>query len=169
MKVKIAAQTFSNSVASSMEYLKNDLELESFKDLGETIHFCRLVNNLFDILNSRTVFCCYSYKKTLSRNTEEIFFELFCATKEYFANLYLENIPILNSSRKTGFIGFLVAIESFQQIYLDYVKNNNSLKYLLGYKFSQDHIETFLAQLEVVTVLIIIQLRDSLKLHIKDY
>ena len=48
------------------------------------------------------------------------------------------------SSRKTGFIGFLVAIKSVQGIFLDWVEKESSpLNYLLTYKLSQDHLEIF--------------------------
>ncbi|CAL4127774.1 unnamed protein product, partial [Meganyctiphanes norvegica] len=46
--------------------------------------------------------------------------------------------------RKTGFIGFLVAIKSFRGIFHDLVESPQAqLKYLLTYKFSQDHLELF--------------------------
>ena len=48
------------------------------------------------------------------------------------------------TKRKTGFIGFLVAIKSFKGIFHDLVEVEDApLKYLLTYKFSQDHLELF--------------------------
>jgi hypothetical protein len=46
--------------------------------------------------------------------------------------------------RKTGFIGFLVAINSIKGLFQDLVAGDQPpLKYLLTYKFSQDHLELF--------------------------
>ena len=46
--------------------------------------------------------------------------------------------------RKTGFIGFLVAIRSTQNLFASLVERNEAaLKYRLTYKFSQDHLELF--------------------------
>ena len=53
---------------------------------------------------------------------------------------------ITTSRRKTGFIGFLVAIKSIQALYNELVTAPSpKLKYLLTYKFSQDHLELFFA------------------------
>ena len=46
--------------------------------------------------------------------------------------------------RKKGFIGFLVAIRSTQNLFASLVERNEApLKYMLTYKFSQDHLELF--------------------------
>ena len=46
--------------------------------------------------------------------------------------------------RKTGFIGFLLAIKSIKGIFFDLVEEEQApMKYLLTYKFSQDHLELF--------------------------
>ncbi len=49
-----------------------------------------------------------------------------------------------NTQRKTGFVGFLVAIKSIRQTFLDLVEKENApINYILTYKFSQDHLELF--------------------------
>ena len=51
---------------------------------------------------------------------------------------------IVQSRRKTGFVGFLVAIRSLQAMYRRYVYPARApLQYLLTYKMSQDHLELF--------------------------
>ena len=47
------------------------------------------------------------------------------------------------SRRKTGFIGFLVEIDSIQSIFSDLVEKEAPMNYILTYKFSQDHLELF--------------------------
>ena len=54
MKVKLAVQVFSNSVASSLEYLRLNA-LSGFQDSAVTEVFIRMVDRLFDSLNSRSV------------------------------------------------------------------------------------------------------------------
>ena len=45
---------------------------------------------------------------------------------------------------KTGFIGFMVAIESMKGIFAELVERKEApMKYILTYKFSQDHLELF--------------------------
>ena len=53
MKVNLAAQTFSSSVADAMEFCKTKLMLPSFQDCTPTCEFIRIFDKLFDVLNSR--------------------------------------------------------------------------------------------------------------------
>ena len=53
MKVKVAAQTFSSSVADALDFLENVARLPEFKGCGPTIEFIRNIDQLFDFLNSR--------------------------------------------------------------------------------------------------------------------
>lgn len=50
--------------------------------------------------------------------------------------------PILNSSRKTGFLGMIIALKSTIGIAETLFKHEN-FTFLMTYKLSQDHIETF--------------------------
>lgn len=53
---------------------------------------------------------------------------------------------VITAGRKTGFIGFLMAIKSTTSIFKELVASPiPKLKYLLMYKFNQDHIELFFA------------------------
>ena len=53
---------------------------------------------------------------------------------------------ITESGKKTGFIGFLIAIKSIKALYKKLVDSPKPLlKYILTYKFSQDHLELFFA------------------------
>ena len=51
MKIKLAAQILSSSVADALEFLKTDMKLESFKSCDATIEFIRNVDRFFDFLN----------------------------------------------------------------------------------------------------------------------
>lgn len=55
MKVKYAANTFSASVANTINFLKQE-GFDDFKDSDETVSFIRVIDRLFDFLNSRNPF-----------------------------------------------------------------------------------------------------------------
>ena len=144
MKVNIAAQSFSSGVADALYYCNHELKLSQFEGSDPTIQFIRMIDHLFDILNSRTPFS-KGYKAPLKVENKS-------SWKPFLdeAYVYLSNIttttkqPILSSNRKTGFVGFLAAIKSAQSLFTELVeKDDPLLKYLLMYKFSQDHLELF--------------------------
>lgn len=86
MKVKLAAQVLSNSVADALEYCKN--RYPQFEGCEATIKFIRMFNNLFDVLNSRS-FRGQGYKKPLQQSNEKTFFELFESAEKYIKELYV--------------------------------------------------------------------------------
>lgn len=55
LKLNLAAQLFSDSVASTSECLLS-VGLPPFQNCVGTIHFLCLINNLFDIFNSRNYY-----------------------------------------------------------------------------------------------------------------
>ena len=64
MKVSIAAQSLSHSVSAAITFLRN-LKLPQFKDSKATSDFILLINDIFDILNSKSKFG-KNYKKPIS-------------------------------------------------------------------------------------------------------
>lgn len=143
MKVRLATQTISKSVSDALTFLREDLKNEKFINSKATSEFLLKFNNLFDILNSRNKFNKYTYKRPLSPETAELFFAFFEEMQKYILNLKLKGRPILNSGRKTGFLGFLICIQSIKNMYTDLIENKKLLKYILTYKLSQDHLELF--------------------------
>lgn len=152
MKVKLATQTISNSVADALDYLKTkDL---NFVDCEATVEFLKIFNNLFDIFNSKNFFNS-SFKRPFSSSTKAEYFNFFDKAKKYILSLKIdrqigvnvnnqvvfEKQQITKSICKVGFIGFLIAIETFKNLYKDYVESFE-LSFILRYKFSQDHLET---------------------------
>jgi len=55
MKVKVAAQTLSFSVAAAINYLR-ELKLPNFRGSKQTTEFIMTMNNLFDVFNSKSKF-----------------------------------------------------------------------------------------------------------------
>lgn len=140
MKVKLAAQVLSSSVADSLQFL-NSSKLADFTGCEATIKFIRVFNKLFDVLNSRSIYAKYEKKAMCSENytnhstvlleAKDYIFQL----KDKFGN------PIIKSKRKTGFLGFIVCIESALSMYDHFVGVTLPLKYIPFYKISQDHVE----------------------------
>jgi len=142
MNVKLAAQTLSESCAAALEQLQDDGHPD-FVGCGATAKFCRMANNAFDCLNSRSVFS-NGFKKPLMESTAFYFFEFFDQTLSYFSKIRLkmDGQLVINSKVKTGFIGFIINMKNLKMMYYSYVETGY-LKYILTYKLSQDHIEIF--------------------------
>lgn len=55
MKVKLATQLLSKSVADALDFCREKLKIASFKETSATSQFIRIFNDLFDVLNSRNL------------------------------------------------------------------------------------------------------------------
>lgn len=126
MKVKLAVQTLSLSVAKSLSFLENDLHHKDFEGAGPTIEFITIINNLFDVFNSRNLLS-KRYQKPITR---ENFSEIFEYLNE--AKIYIKGIKttkngnsILTTKSHTGFLGFLIAIENIQSLFQNLILENN--------------------------------------------
>ena len=75
MKVRLAAQTLSSSVADALEFCNTDLNLPAFRNCEATVKFIRIIDRLFDLMNSRNPFA-RGYKAPL-RSSNEIFWRPF--------------------------------------------------------------------------------------------
>ncbi|XP_037295086.1 uncharacterized protein LOC115456290 isoform X1 [Manduca sexta] len=141
MKVRLAAQLLSESVANALEFCSKELSLEQFGNCDATADFIRKFNILFDILNTRNL-KAYGYKKPLMTknydNIKKFLDEMF----DYIKSIKIGNTNILLSKRKTGFIGFLLNIKAILFLYDKLIKTNR-IEFLSSYKLSQDHLEIF--------------------------
>uniref|UniRef100_A0A8C9DQ70 THAP domain containing 9 n=1 Tax=Prolemur simus TaxID=1328070 RepID=A0A8C9DQ70_PROSS len=152
LKTNCAAQLFSESVARALEYLLS-LGLPPFQNCIGTVHFLRLINNLFDIFNSRNRHG-KGLKGPLLPETYGRINQVLIEAKTIFVTLSdASNNQIIKGKQKLGFLGFLLNAESLKWLYQNYVSPKvMPLPYLLTYKFSQDHLELFLKTLRQVLV-----------------
>ncbi|KYN09176.1 THAP domain-containing protein 9 [Trachymyrmex cornetzi] len=142
MKVSLAAQVLSTSVANALTFCEQDLQLPPFAGSSATTNFCLQINNIFDLLNGRNRFYKNKSAQCITReNYDEICKQVdnFCI---YLTGLKDANEYILKSNRKMGFFGFIVDIKSILEISKSLFQDHN-IKYLMTYKLSQDHVETF--------------------------
>lgn len=147
MNVKLAAQTLSESISTALKFVDKCVPgyLQSSE---ETVKFCSIFNDAFDILNVRSKFPKpKKYNMPLSDST---FIEL----KQYAENIieYIKNIEdcehrsILKSNRKTSLLGLIICSQNIFELYL--LLKEKGLEYLLTYKLNQDHLETFFSAIQ---------------------
>lgn len=119
-------------------------EVEIEENSKATENFFRTFNNIFDIMNSRNKYGKH-YKKGLQSSNEEFIFSELIRVKSYILGLQESRNGrlIVEGERKTGFLGFLVCIESLILLYSEHVLTKKTLSYILMYKFCQDHLEVF--------------------------
>ena len=144
MKVRLAAQTLSASVADALEYCNVHLKLSQFAGCEATVHFLRIIDRLFDLLNSRNPFA-KGFKSALKPSNFSFWRPFVDEVRLYLLGLtdYL-GTPMYKTKRRTAFVGLLCTIDSVLAIYSQYVDVASAhLKYFLTYKISQDHIELF--------------------------
>lgn len=141
MKVTLASQLLSMSVAHSLSLCKNTLHLPQFQNCLATVKFTSIFNDLFDILNSKNQ-RQHEFKKPISMETSSKIITKVNECAEYIKKLSVSKEQnILHSRVKTGFLGFLINIQSMIQMYKFTCIKNNFLKYIPMYKISQDHLE----------------------------
>lgn len=87
MKVNLAAQALSSSVADVIEYCTNTLKLREFQGSeATTVRFIRIIDRLFDVLNSRSPFA-KGYKSTLRVSNKEVWHSFFLPAEQYILNI----------------------------------------------------------------------------------
>lgn len=147
MKVKLAVQLLSASVADSLSYCEEELQLKQFKGCQSTVKFINIINNCFDILNSRSLIPP-GYKKALCDKNIKITTDYIDNVINYISELrFIDNELVINSKRKTGFLGLIISLKSALSVYNDLIVEKNQLIYLPLYKISQDHLELFFSSI----------------------
>lgn len=143
MKVRLATQLLSNSVADALEFCNSELKLKAFKNCEGTVSFIKLLNDVFDILNSHSI-RPPGLKKAMCPQNIGLIEVLFEGAIGYIRGLKLPSGQlVIESRRKTGFVGLIIDIKSALALYRHLVENTKILKYLPLYKISQDHVELF--------------------------
>ena len=147
MKVSLATQTLSDSVADAIEFCSKKLQLEEFYGCEATVKFIKIFNKLFDIFNSRSVKQLPHKRAVYKGNMDE--------TIEFLkeADMYLNSLRIrpkksflteccLLSNRRTGFLGFKICVLSLLHL-IESLLKNDLIEFFPLYRLSQDHLELF--------------------------
>lgn len=158
MKVKLATQLLSMSVANALKLCQDISISPLFTNTEATVDFIKMFNNLFDIFNSRA-YNQFAFKRPICPENANSIMTYFEKAKEYISSLCIYNISrriiqkriimkvnkkkLIECKAKTGFLGFLICIESLKHLYTTLVEKEQRLSYIATYRLSQDHIETF--------------------------
>jgi len=150
MKVYLAAQTLSRSVCISLKFIENEIRDPDFTDSNSTAEFCRMFDDIFDLLNNRSKFQKNQNKQLLiTRESLSLIKNKIDTYIDYIESLCIYDktsqsyISVLKSrSVMTGFTGFIISLTNIYNVAKNLIENHY-LDYLLSYKFSQDHIEMF--------------------------
>ena len=146
MKVGLAASTLSRSVADALDFCRIDCKNPKFSESAATSKFLRMIDRVFDILNSRNPLARGTKAPMSSENKAE-WESIFSKTLTYIMKLKTWKGQLLvTSKQKTGFIGFILAIKTFRGLYVNYVEKG-PLNHIITYKWSQDHLELFFGML----------------------
>lgn len=121
MKVKLASQVFSDSVADALEFCNETLKLKNFEGSEETVKFIRIINTTFDILNSHSIVAPRFKKAICEENYNDV--------SEFVTNAipYLKSINFEN--RNTGQIGLIIGLTNA----LDMFRVINKINFFLDY------------------------------------
>lgn len=124
MCVRIAAETMSNSVADAIDLLRNK-NVTGFEQSEATTEYLRMVNNTFDLLNSKYE-DAIRFKRMISRETKVEYFQFIDKAVAYFEALKLSpnaKKPIIRTKSKTAFFGFVLDMVNFRSFYFEYVES----------------------------------------------
>lgn len=147
MKVDLAAQTLSESTASSLEFLMKK-GVEEFMSAEPTVKFTRMFNNLFDVLNTKDDQKDNLFKRALCNENATQIFHLFENAIRYIKGLKVmtkdkKKIAVCRSRIQTGFRGFIINMVSLKLMFEEYVVEKQITIMLKTYCFQQDPIEIF--------------------------
>lgn len=150
MNVRLAAETFSTSVADTFTILREQGHTQ-FIDSQPTGGFTYNMDKLFDILNSRNVRSKNAFKNALSEKNKQEIFEFLVYCKDYLMNLKMlrnrKKVNVYKTINGTPILGFIMDITSLQSMYMEYIEETLVMKEIRTYSFSQDHLEIFHAKL----------------------
>lgn len=105
------------------------------------------MNDVFDALNSHSI-RPPGWKKAMCPQNIGFIRALFEGAIANINSLKLTSGDLLvQSRRKTGFIGLIIDMKSALALYEEMVENTHMLKYVPLYKISQDHLELFFSSI----------------------
>ncbi|KAJ8047188.1 DNA transposase THAP9 [Holothuria leucospilota] len=140
-------KALSSSVADAIDFLRDDLHLPQFSGSEKTTEFIRIVDKLFDFMNSRSPHAKgYNQPMRLTNLTGRK--KWLMETKEYLGELKdATGQSLTKCRRKTAWVGFMMTIESVTEICHNLLTNSQPAHYVCTFKMSQDHLESFFSRI----------------------
>ena len=147
MKVAVAAQTLSSSVAAGMTYLRN-LNVKQFEKCEQTAEFIQNINDIFNILNTKSKFGKRFKSPLKLENYAELRTHLLDIISYLKELKDIDGTKLVDGPRKTFILGFAVSANSILAVAKNLLsREHNTFKYVLTYRFSQDQIEMFFSKI----------------------
>ena len=124
MKVSLATQLFSRSVAKSLKFCKEVLELKDFEGSEATEEFILNMNDIFDFMNSKSKYG-YARKAAMRDDNKDDWQPFLQQTSAYLLGLKncMGATMVGDDRRKTGLLGILANIHAVQEIFKLVVTN----------------------------------------------
>jgi hypothetical protein len=146
MKVAVAAQTLSSSVAAGMMYLRS-LKIKQFENCEHTAEFIQN-NDIFDILNTKSKFG-KRYKRPLTLEKCKELQQTLPHIISYLKKLKdVDETKLVDGRRKTFILGFAVSANSILAMAKKLLsREHNKFEYVLTYRFSQDQVEMYFSKI----------------------
>ena len=146
MKVNLAAQTLSNSVATAIDFLRDKKQLSTFKNSQATTKFIKIINELFDVCNSKSPKEKGTKSALFLHNLEDKIIFLTDASNYLFSLKNVHGQRMCETQQKQGFLGFMNSIAALIGLSRKLLIEKQ-FKFFLTYKVCQDHLETFFSQI----------------------
>lgn len=140
MNVKLAAQIFSHSVATGMDFCSEMFYCEGENPSEATIKFIETMDNLFDTFNSKKAHSAKKFLRPISEKSGHV--EFLENTLKWFETIKSlgekDTLPCLE--------GWKLSIQSLLGLWDDLSKNHG-VKYLLTNRLNQDCAENLFSQI----------------------
>jgi len=162
MKVFLAVQVLSSSTSLALTYVEKELNHPHFKGTAATAEFCKNFNDIFDLLNTKNIFCKTPGTAVTVNSLPALIIQI-NKFVEYISSLQIY-VPIKRKTKdndisatksvlkcvlqtttvRTGFAGLIICLKNLYALCYDLL-TKKICNYFLSYKISQDHVEMFFA------------------------
>lgn len=157
MRVKLAAQALSKSVADAIVFCREDLKLPDFKGSEGTTAFIYKLDKMFDLLNSKSPgqrgpksplnLHNFEFRSSFCDEFFDMVFGMDYTETRYYKKTgkTVETVKQLcQGGRKRAALGIVVSAMSIREIARSLLYREESpFRYIMTYRFSQDLLELF--------------------------
>lgn len=101
MKVFLAAQVLSNSTSAALQLLEKKWKCKKFEGASATSTFCKIFNDIFDLLNTKNKFCKTPGRNAVSKDTLSNLKTKIDESVDYIRKLEIEDKMKISNKRLT--------------------------------------------------------------------
>jgi len=130
MKINLAAQVLNNSISDALIFVEHDLKLPEFSQTTAT--FCKYFNDIFDLMNSRNLYNKTETKRAKTKDNLFILKNKVGTFTSHINSLKIRDSPVLQTVRKTGFVGFIINLKNVITL-TEELFDDNKIDFLFTY------------------------------------